>query len=169
MRGRRPLPPVGDAPPPVIRSTDRPTSVVSVRVDSVLVPSDEEKAMCVRAALARLVIAVCGVIVYGVVSGTADAQPVSGGLKHLSEVRLAVEDVDEEAQVCGITSEILNTAVRGPLLNSRLRVMPQARDYVYVAIAAIRPRGVCAANVTFEVNRWSSDSTTLSRCGGAAW
>jgi len=115
------------------------------------------KAMCVKAALARLVIAVCGVIVYGVVSGTADAQPVSGGLKHLSEVRLAVENVEEEARACGIRNEILDTAVRGPLLNSSLGVVPQARDFVYVAIAAIRPLGVCAANVTLEVNRWSSE------------
>ena len=113
--------------------------------------------MWVRAALARLVPAVCHVIVCGLVTGTANAQPVSGGLRDLSELRIAVEDFEEEAQACGITKDILDTAVRGPLVNSRLRVVPQTRDYVYVAVAAIRPRGVCAGNVTLEVNRWSSE------------
>jgi hypothetical protein len=90
-------------------------------------------------------------------TGTASAQPGSGGLRDLSEIRIAVEDFEQEAQACGITKDILDAAVRGSLVNSRLRIVPQARDYVYVAVAAIRPRGVCAGNVTLEVNRWSSE------------
>ena len=113
--------------------------------------------MWVRAAPARLVLQFGRIIVCGVMSGTAQAQPVSRGLRDLSEIRIAVEDFDEEAQACGITKDILATAVRGPLVNSRLRVSPEARDYVYVGVAAIRPRGVCAGNLTLEVNRWSSE------------
>ena len=114
--------------------------------------------MYVRAALGRLAMSVCHVIACAsAVSGTASAQSVRRGLKDLSEIRIAVEDFDEEAQACGITKEILDIGVRVPLVNSRLTVVSQTRDFVYIAVAVIRPRGVCAGNVTLEVNRWSSE------------
>ncbi len=94
-----------------------------------------------------------------VASGGACAQDSEQGLSDIQAVRLLVEDIDDDAKVCGITREALDTAMRLPLASSKLKVFKPGdtngtySPYLYVQIVAVRPHAICAVYIHLSMRR----------------
>lgn len=72
----------------------------------------------------------------------------------VSEVKLIVEQLDDEARECGVTPDGLEAAVRITLANSRLRVLDGLGEpYYYVQVNVIRGGEQCIASVRASVSR----------------
>lgn len=107
---------------------------------------------------------------------------VEEGLRGVAVPRLIIEDLDENANRCGITKDALDAAVRLPMSSASLLARPAKADdlswsiaqvfgpYIYVNVNVLRLQsGLCVAAVTVEfkrpVNFGSNDTPKVTHVG----
>jgi hypothetical protein len=69
-------------------------------------------------------------------------------LKGLTALKVVVEDPGPDGPKCNVYREALELAAARPLLDGKLRVDPDAKAWMYVALAVIDDGTGCAAAVT---------------------
>ena len=72
----------------------------------------------------------------------------------LQATRIVVEDLDEDARLCGVTRESVDAAARIPLSTSRLRVdNGDIGPYFYVQVTVLRSGSYCMAAINLALTR----------------
>lgn len=96
----------------------------------------------------------------------AGAQEEYAGLRGIANVRLVVEDLDDDARACGISKDALDAAMRIPLSNTSLlkapnsvnayldAIAPSLVPFLYSYVLVVRPApGQCVGSVTVSLHR----------------
>ncbi len=96
-------------------------------------------------------LAVCGLTI---LPALVQAQTPVRGLTGLQAARIVVEDLDEDARLCGVTRESVDAAARIPLSGSRLRVdNGDIGPYFYVQVTVLRSGNFCMAAINLALTR----------------
>lgn len=72
---------------------------------------------------------------------------------------MIIEDVDDDARACNISSDAHDASARLPLSNSKIRVSSSAVPYLYVVVTVMRlsSSGVCVACAIVKVKRFANE------------
>jgi hypothetical protein len=84
--------------------------------------------------------------------GTVHAQ---GALVGVRSIGILVEDLDNDAQRCGVTKDALDAAVRLPMSNSRIKFLNGMGPYLYVrASFMVLSSSTCVASYSLSFNKF---------------
>lgn len=80
----------------------------------------------------------------------------ASALKGVREVDLLVENLDSDARSCGVSSDMIDAAIRLPISNTRLKlVQKDGNGYVYANANIIDLGARCVMNLTLQYNKLS--------------
>jgi hypothetical protein len=78
-------------------------------------------------------------------------------LRGVKEITIIVEDLDSEASMCNISKDMLDTSIRLPLSNSKIRVVKledNPQSFLYVHVIAIDSGSMCRLYVELSFRKF---------------
>jgi hypothetical protein len=93
------------------------------------------------------------------------ATPQNADLTGIRTVEMLIEEPSDEAQRCGITKVGLQTALAGPLLDTKVRVVPSAGDaiaYLNTVTMHLESRDACVTHIQIQLRTYGRAQTRFN-------